>query len=120
MIIFKNQDCSYPIRGVPDDVNGTCYRTGPKGWMDRWIFVEWLNEQRANPRDMYGRKIVIFIDNCGGHNETQESKEALDRFNASVRKLSANTTDLCQPSDSFIISKIKIASRNIGIGKTMK
>ena len=54
-MILKNQDCAYLIRGMPDDVNGTCYRSGSKGWMDRRIFVEWLNEQRANPRDMYGR-----------------------------------------------------------------
>ena len=47
------------------------------------------------------------MDNCGGHNETPESKEALDRLNASVRKLPANVTDLCQAADSFIISKIK-------------
>ena len=35
MIIFHNQGRNYPIKGVPDNVPGACYRTQPKGWMDR-------------------------------------------------------------------------------------
>eukprot|EP00171_Calliarthron_tuberculosum_P021226 IDg21226t1 len=31
MLIFRNKTRSYPIRGVPDDLPGVCYRTGPKG-----------------------------------------------------------------------------------------
>ena len=107
MMIFKNKDRNYPIRGLIDDVEGVSYRTGPKGWMDKRVFVQWLDERRANPRDRYGRTKVIFMDNCGGHNETPESVAALQRLNAIVRKLPANATDLCQPADSFIISKIK-------------
>jgi len=30
-MIFQNQNSSYPIRGVPDDIPGVCYRSGPKG-----------------------------------------------------------------------------------------
>lgn len=32
-VIFRNKESNYPIRGVPDDVLGVSYRTGPKGWM---------------------------------------------------------------------------------------
>ena len=34
MLIFKNQNRSYPIRGVADNVPGVCYRSSPRGWMD--------------------------------------------------------------------------------------
>ena len=107
LMIFSNKDRNYPIRGLPDNVPGVCYRTGPKGWMDQKVFVEWLEEERANPPDKYGRKKVIFMDNCSGHNETPQSIAALSKLKAEIRKLPSNATDLCQPADSFIISKIK-------------
>ena len=107
LMIFSNKDRSYPIRGLVDDVPGVCYRTGSKGWMDHQVFVQWLEEKRANPPDKYGRRKVIFMDNCSGHNDTNESVAALAKLNAEIRKLPANATDLCQPADSFIISKIK-------------
>lgn len=30
-IIFQNKNSWYPMRGLPDEVPGVCYRTGPKG-----------------------------------------------------------------------------------------
>ena len=30
-MVFKNANRSYPIRGVPDDICGVSYRSGPKG-----------------------------------------------------------------------------------------
>ena len=36
---FKNRDRNYPIVGVPDDVAGITYRTQPKDWMDRTLFL---------------------------------------------------------------------------------
>jgi DDE superfamily endonuclease len=120
LMIFTNKDRNYPIRGVPDDVPGVCYRTGPKGWMDRKVFVQWLEEKRANPPDKYGRKKVIFMDNCSGHNDTPESIAALNKLNAELRRLPPNATDLCQPADSFIISKypkLKMCGDGSGIEK---
>jgi hypothetical protein len=32
-VIFHNASESYPIRGVPDDVPGVCYRTAKKGFI---------------------------------------------------------------------------------------
>ena len=40
MLVFKNSNCSYPIRGVPDDVPGVSYGSGKNGWMDGPVFVE--------------------------------------------------------------------------------
>ena len=107
MMIFCNNNRSYPMRGLPDDVPGVSYRTGPKGWMDGLVFAQWLGNRRAISRDLQGRKRVIFLDHCSGHNITPESMSHLERLNATLRFLPANATDLCQPADSFVISKIK-------------
>lgn len=32
--IFTNRNRSYPIRGVPYNIPGVAYRSGPKGWME--------------------------------------------------------------------------------------
>ena len=106
-IIFTNKKRSYPIQGIPDDVEGVSYRTGPKGWMDQKLFVDWLSEPRAIDKDPAGRTRVIFMDNCSAHNETPEQLEALEKINAKIRKLPANSTHLCQPLDSFVIQKVK-------------
>ena len=111
MLVFINQNCSYPIRGVSDDVPGVSYRSGKKGWMDNRVFREWLSEPRAIKADTYGRKRVLFVDNCTGHNETDGVKACLARLNTELRKLPANATDLIQPADSFVISKLKDAWR---------
>jgi hypothetical protein len=52
MMIFQSKNRSYPIRGVPDDVPGVCYRTGPKGWNDRTVFPQWMRERRGIPETL--------------------------------------------------------------------
>ncbi|KAE9161312.1 hypothetical protein PF002_g31668 [Phytophthora fragariae] len=47
MMIFTNANRSYPIRGVSDDVEGVCYRTGPKGWMDKCLFREFSSGKKS-------------------------------------------------------------------------
>ena len=91
---FKNDNSSYPIRGVPDDVPGVSYRTEPKGWMDSRMFGEWLSENRAVSIELHGRKRVLYIDNCSGHSLTDDVKAALRRKNIEVRFFPANATDL--------------------------
>ena len=34
-MIFQNESRNHPIRGIPDDVPGVAYRTGPKGWASK-------------------------------------------------------------------------------------
>ena len=106
MLIFMNENRSYPIQGVPDNIPGVCYRSGPKGWMDKTVFPMWLRENRILQTNC-DRRRVIFMDNCGGHNETADSVAALNRINSSIAKLPPNSTHLCQPADSFVISKLK-------------
>ena len=106
-LIFHNQGRNYPIKGVPDNVPGACYRTQPKGWMDRNVFLQWLQGPRAISKDVYGREKVIFLDNAAGHGETEEQQTALEKLKASLRFLPPNSTDVCQPCDSFVIQKLK-------------
>lgn len=67
MMIFTNADPSYLIRGVKDDVEGVCYRTGPKGRLDKKLFREYLNEPRAQTAYRLGCHKAVFLDNCSGH-----------------------------------------------------
>lgn len=107
MIIFKNGNRSYPIRGIPDNVPGVCYRSSPKGWMDSTVWKEWLSEPRAI-RNMDGENSrALFVDNCSSHGCNDDVEVALQRINTKLYKLPANATDLVQPADSFVIQKIK-------------
>ena len=60
MMIFQNANRNYPIQGVPDNVPGVCYLKGPKGWMDRQLFPQWILEHRAYQGDRYGRTKTQF------------------------------------------------------------
>jgi DDE superfamily endonuclease len=71
--------------------------------------AEMLAESRAiRPLDNKCRR-VLFLDNCGGHNETRESVASLAKIFTEIRLLPKNSTHLTQPADSFVIQKIKQA-----------
>jgi hypothetical protein len=110
-MIFQNASGSYPIRGVPDNVPGVSYRTSEKGFKTQNVWLEWLNEPRAQRRNAQAcnmpGKWVIFADNYRGHNDSAKVQDHLDRVRASIRKLVACATNKAQPCDSFVISKIK-------------
>lgn len=111
MMIFQNAPSSYPIRGVPDKTPGVCYRTGPKGWMSKRVFRQYLGERRAMCADPRGREKRIYLDNCSSHLDEDECKDELSQLKARLVYLPPNATDLCQPADSFVIAKIKDAWR---------
>lgn len=109
-LVFKNANRSYPVRGVPDNVPGVSYRTSPKAFVDCQLFAEYFRENHAHHRDGRsdrGRERVIFLDNFSGHNNTEELQQALEGLKATLRFFPSNATDLIQPADSFVISKIK-------------
>lgn len=110
-IIFQNDRSSYPIQGVPDNIPGVCYRSGPKGWMDSRVFSEWLGEKRIMTPCPAGKERVLFVDNASGHKLSEAAKAALKYSNTTLRFLPKNATDLCQPADSFIIQQIKTVWR---------
>lgn len=106
-IVFRNKDRNYPIRGVPDTVDGVAYRTGPKGWIDTTVMPQWLSEIRVIRALPQGRKRILFLDNCSGHTSTPALTEACSRINTEIRYFPPNATHLIQPCDSFVIQKIK-------------
>ena len=108
MIIFQNASSNYPIRNLPDEVPGVCYRTGPKGWMDKSRFAEWMEEDRIlQPIDVIR---TIAVDNCGGHGpkgHTERIAMAIKNKKVRLLYLPPNATHLVQAVDSFIIKKLK-------------
>lgn len=111
LMIFKNRDRNYPIRGTPDNVPGVSYRTGPKGWMDTTIMKDWLQEPRVIMPLSGNRLRYLFIDNCSGHILDENILAAAEVLRTTINYFFPNATDLIQPCDSFIIQKIKDAWR---------
>lgn len=107
-MVFKNVGRHYPIRGVPDNVPGVAYRTGPKGWMDSIVMPQWLSETRVITALPHKRRI-LYVDNCSGHTQTAALADAAGRINTEIRYFPPNATHLIQPCDSFVIQKIKRA-----------
>ncbi len=111
MLVFINNKFSYPIHGIPDNVPGACYGTGKRGWMDKRVFAECVSEPRAIRKLTGRRNRVLFVDNANGHEENPHQKRMLNKISTLLRKFPTNATQLVQPADSFIISKIKDAWR---------
>lgn len=57
------------------------------------------------------------MDNCSGHTMTEEIRAALSDMNTEIPFLPKNATDLCQPTDFFIIQKLKLHSAINGMLK---
>lgn len=114
ILIFKNDNRSYPIRGVPDNVPGVCYRSQPKGWMDGELLREWLSEPRAIEALPMRRQTVLYVDNCSSHNNSNNNsrvQRCLHSIRTTMQKFPPNATHLVQPADSLIIQRIKDAWR---------
>ena len=109
MMIFTNASSNYPIRGLPDNIPGVSYRTSPKGWMDQRLFPDFFLEPRAFQADMHGRMKFVWVDNCSSHNMTPRLSTVLASKHVNLKYLPPCSTHLCQPADTFIISKIKDA-----------
>lgn len=106
-INFKNGQCNFPIRNVPDDVPGVPYRRGKKSWMDERVFIEMLGEKRFVKALPGGKTRVLFMDNVGSHKIFDLIVTALAEINTSVRLIHANSTRLTKPCDAFVISTFK-------------
>ena len=105
-MVFMDANQSYPIRGVPDDVPGVSHRSGPKGWIDTQMMPKWLKERRVMRPLSNGRKRILFLDNCSGHNSTESLLQSAKGINTEIRYFPKNATHLIQPCDSFTIKKI--------------
>jgi Fe-S cluster biogenesis protein NfuA len=68
-----------------------------------------VQEERFVKSDSLGRRRVIYIDNATSHNMNESLENIMEKLKFQIRYLEANTTDLCQPADSFVIKQIKQA-----------
>ena len=109
MLIFTNSGSNYPIRGLEDNIPGVCYMTRPKGWMDQVLFAEFFTDPWAFQANIHGCQKLVWIDNCTGHNITPRLTAVLKARHNALKYLPPCSTYLCQPADTFIISKVKDA-----------
>lgn len=105
MLIFRNPYRNHPLRGVPDDVPGVCYRTGPKAWMDKITMKEFLECSRSWGRG-HGTPRVLWLDNASGH-IFDGVEEIFKKCNTRAEYFPKNTTDRLQACDSFVIKIFK-------------
>jgi hypothetical protein len=119
MLIFTNGNSTYPIRGLDDNIPGVSYRTKPKSWMDQALFPEFFSEPCAFQPDLHGRTKVVWVDNCSSHRITPRLTTMLPEKQTILKFLPPCCIHLCQPTNTFIISKIKDAwTRRWEIKKT--
>lgn len=83
--VFTNMDRNYPIKGVPDDVPGVAYWSGPKGWIDTLIMPQYLVNKRMIRELPNGCTRLLFVDNCRGHHFTDELEEAAKKTSPVVK-----------------------------------
>jgi len=77
--------------------------------MDQIIFPEYFLEPRAYQADFHQRMKIIWLDNCNGHTMTPRLAIVLAPKITIFKFLPPCSTHLCQPTDTFLISKIKNA-----------
>ena len=110
MLIFSNENRSYPIWGLVDNILGVSYRTCSKGWMDQTILCEYFLEPRAYQTDLHHcMKTIWQNDNCSGHSMNPRLAAVIAAKNIIFKFLPSCSTYLCQLADTFLISKIKDA-----------
>jgi hypothetical protein len=109
MLIFINGNSRYLIRGLDDNIPGVSYKTRPKCWMDQALFSKFFLEPRAFQPDLHGHTKVIWVDNCNSHRITPRLTTVSTEKQTILKFLPPCCTHLCQPTDTFIISKIKDA-----------
>lgn len=62
-----------------------------------------LKESRLFKRRADGKRRIVFLDNVGSHNMTEELSSILEELNVEIRYFPPNATHLVQPCDSFVI-----------------
>jgi hypothetical protein len=64
-------------------------------------------DPRAYQSDPHGQQKIVWLDNCSGHTMIHELEIVLTSKHTKLCYLPPCSTHLCQPADTFIISKIK-------------
>ena len=111
LIIFPNQSANYPILGLPDNIEGVCYRTSRKGWLTQALFPEYFKETRVIESLSGGRQRTLYMDSVRVHNETVQLSQSLLLVNTIIKRYRANCTTLVQPLDQMVLRVFKAELR---------
>ncbi|EGZ23142.1 hypothetical protein PHYSODRAFT_487100 [Phytophthora sojae] len=93
MLIFKNPNSSHPIQGLPDSVDGVCYRSTPSAFINNVTMEEWLHDVRCccwGPGGPFAGDRILWMDNASGHS----SPEPADRF--PIQRIKAHWRSICE------------------------
>lgn len=96
VLIFKKRDRSSTIRGIPDNLPGLAYQSGPEGWMDQPVICQCLNEPSSVKRLPNNTLFDLFFANCSGHNIDENILNAVKNLRKTVHSFSLNQIDMVQ------------------------
>lgn len=82
--------------------------------MYQTIFPEYFAEPRTFQADVQQRSKVVWVGNCTSHMITPRLRSILAEKRICLRYLPPCAIHLCQPADTFIISKIKDVWTSVG------
>jgi hypothetical protein len=94
---FKNPMC---FKNINVTSLGCVYRNNVSAWMTQIIFLEWL---RAFDLHVYGRKVLLILDNFSGHTSMEKIPDHIRLRNTTILYLPPNMTSKIQPCDVGII-----------------
>lgn len=70
ILVFTNKDRTYPIYGVPEDIYGAPYCTGPRGWMDRHMSL-WMKEREVTEPFANNHRRIPFVNERNSQSEME-------------------------------------------------
>ena len=103
MLIFSNENRSYSIWDLLDDVPIVSYRMDPKDRMDQTIFSKCFLESCAYQAYLHQCMKIIWLGNCSDHAMTPRLVVVLAAKNTISRFLPPCSTNICQPTNTFFI-----------------
>lgn len=107
VIIFQNPNSSYPIAGIPDNIDGVTYRSSPKGWMSQDLFANYFADPRIISHLPFDSVRKLWIDSCRVHNHTELLQSGLESCRTELIRFQPNCTSLAQPLDQLLLRCFK-------------
>ena len=109
--IIINKNKSPRSFGKTFNPNSICsFYFNKTAWMNHLIFTDWLKKFN-NSMLLNGRKVLLIVDNAGGHRINQEV--LIQLRNVRLEFLPPNVTNVLQPLDAGIIKSFKTKYRQL-------
>lgn len=108
-MILEDAERSYPLVGIPDDVDNCAYRTAPQGWIDETVAIQYFLEKRAVSCLPCGRQRTLFIEPAVWFKYAGVLAEPLRQSNTELKFFPPNAVDIMQPVETILGPLIKEA-----------